>query len=574
MSPVVTRRAFVAAVGGSVASGCATRAVQRTYAPYWLPKEAPPPAPAAMDAARAAAPTPQGVPAKCEDERPASVVVDIHCHTFNARDIPIDGFVRSLAQGMGIPAVLDPVLARVTRPFHDALVEVTKAKEALEAAPADREGVAALRAAESKRTATLAALRDKLEEFVKLYKLVESAEDGNLVPRDPVTGSAAAGKVVPILNTLCLVADTRRAIANRIADQYCHVELFTPALVDFGYWIGRDKTGEVKDADLDQPQQIVEHAKIIAAARDGQLARKNVAFHPFVAFNPRRHVHEKPRVGATILDGVKDAVENKGFVGVKLYPPSGFLPYGNENLHDLKAEGIGKKIDGALEELYAWCVAKDVPILTHASSGNSFFPDSSWRASPWGWRHVLEKYSGLRVCFGHFGHMEGVDGTTDPISCLAWGEGFLALMKEYPNVYGDISNSPAGGRGDGDRNEYQSRFLYWLCDRLANDDNKVLAHRLVFGSDWWMGAVSGDDAGFFKQIAAMVKTSMPGVTSSAAAQTFTEDFWWRNALRFLGIRDDAGKVRADSTGGRLKTYYGEKAPRWLLDTSPGPRPPG
>ena len=56
------------------------------------------------------------------------VIVDMHCHAFNALDVPIDGFVRSLAQGAGMPAMLDGALAVVTRRFHRALVNATPAK--------------------------------------------------------------------------------------------------------------------------------------------------------------------------------------------------------------------------------------------------------------------------------------------------------------------------------------------------------------------------------------------------------------------------------------------------------------
>jgi len=559
MSRRFTRRTFVGGMlGGTLTAGCGqsyNAFSAMSYAQFSTIKRAP------VANARQAP-----VADTCKSPSPADLVVDVHCHTFNARDLPIDGFVRSLAQGMGLPAVLDPVIAPLTRLFHEALVEVTKIEEEIEAAPESTSVDAAsrLKSAHEKRDAALAGLRNKIDELVTFYKIFESAKDAGLLPE---VRKDASNKVVPILETMVLIANTRRKIANSIANQYCQVELFTPALVDFGYWIKRYKVGEVYDADLSPAQQIEEHAKIITAAKKGELERKNVSFHPFVAFNPWRHVAENRGDGRTILKSVQEAVESKGFIGVKLYPPSGFVPLGNAYLHDLKGEH-GRNLDAALEELYEWCTDKDVPILTHASMGNSFFKDSSWRASPWGWRHALEKHNDLRVCFGHFGHMQGIDGKTAPVNCLAWAEGFLELMKTYPNVYGDVSNSLAGFKDRNVRETYQSQFLFWLCGRLSKDEKKVLAHRLLYGSDWWMGVISGDDAGFFDQIADMVKTSMGEYTKSA--KEFPPDFWFRNSLRFLGIIGDDGKVRTNerSTGYRLREYYKDATrPRWLEDTT-------
>ena len=128
-----------------------------------------------------------------------------------------------------------------------------------------------------------------------------------------------------------------------------------------------------------------------------------------------------------------------------------------------------------------------MPILAHASDGNSFFKDSAWRGSPWSWRRVLDDYPNLRVCFGHFGHLKGIEGLSGTVNCIAWAEGFLDLIQNHPNVYADVSNTEAGHANDTERLNYQIRFLYWLCGRFSNTDaGRVmkLSQRLIYGSDW------------------------------------------------------------------------------------------
>ena len=109
------------------------------------------------------------------------------------------------------------------------------------------------------------------------------------------------------------------------------------------------------------------------------------------------------------LDLVRHAIELGGFTGVKLYPPSGFLPLGNVFRF---GERTGAPLDAALRALYRYCQDIGVPILTHASHSNGFDKGYDDLASPSGWAQVLEEYGRLRLCFGHFGHLYGVaEGT-------------------------------------------------------------------------------------------------------------------------------------------------------------------
>jgi hypothetical protein len=79
---------------------------------------------------------------------------------------------------------------------------------------------------------------------------------------------------------------------------------------------------------------------------------------------------------------------------------------------------------------------------------------------------------------------------------------------------------------------------------------------------------------FFKESENMVANSMKAFTSTPNGATFADDFWGDNAMRFLGIRGEDGKIRTEetSTGGRLLAACHKAlapVPNWLSD-SPAP----
>ncbi|MGB8859943.1 MAG: amidohydrolase family protein, partial [Ilumatobacteraceae bacterium] len=256
------------------------------------------------------------------------------------------------------------------------------------------------------------------------------------------------------------------------------------------------------------------------------------------------------------LDIVRHAVELGGFAGVKLYPPAGFLPIGNVSRF---GERSGGRLDAALRALYAYCIAEDVPILTHAARSNGFEDGYNDLASPTGWERVLADYPGLRICFGHFGHLEGVGNDFRHPSPTSWASRFLQLIETHEHVYADVGNS----RYVYD-NEYREHFDTVLGVLLGrgtdpSDAQAKLRRRLMFGSDYWMNTFNPEHGEFVDTFSAGMGALVgPDATSS---------FMGGNALRWLGITDDAD---APDTGNRnrqrLITFYGpNELPDWLHD---------
>ena len=186
---------------------------------------------------------------------------------------------------------------------------------------------------------------------------------------------------------------------------------------------------------------------------------------PFAAVDPRR-------------PGVMDELERcreMGFVGVKLYPPLGYMP-GNEILH---------------EDVYPYCVEHNLPVMSHCSRGGvrkwgMFDSDQAALASPEAFKNVLKDHPKLKVCLAHFGgdtDWKNYLGPprrdhTDPNKPFR-KDNFLALILDmlrsgdYPNLWTDISYTL-----------FQFTQNVPALDVFMNDEK--VASRVLFGSDYYM----------------------------------------------------------------------------------------
>src|SRR5262249_55215663 len=147
---------------------------------------------------------------------------------------------------------------------------------------------------------------------------------------------------------------------------------------------------------------------------------------------------------------VKDAVEHRGFIGVKLYPVMGFRPYGNAQAPDplaypRKLRELGRdwaaRLDQGLADLYDWCIEKDVPVMAHCSYSQFPSEAAGKRGSPDAWQAVLgnPRWRALRLDLGHFG---GFWDLAKPRS-NGWTETVVAMMAASPNLYADVSDYDA-----------------------------------------------------------------------------------------------------------------------------------
>jgi predicted TIM-barrel fold metal-dependent hydrolase len=535
---------------------------------------------------------------------PARRFIDVHCHFFNAADLPVKGFIRRVVledfePTRSLPTRIAAAPQRVWSGLVATLIDFflqTPTPTALDelrclqggaacrgieelsvrsspppglsvpqadAAAADRERLAAILSAnveQAPRDPSLAApleAGDDRQAFVD-FVLEEMKEQGRAPPlassrslreddlARPLVLDSAAGFLFGGLSVFSryfawgrLLTSYRTAIVGNYRSLYDpggdRLFLAAPAIIDFGRWLEDEPASDVA-------------AQI--EVMEGVALRQSAPVHGFVPFDPLRELRRSAGEPSA-LEIVRDAIEHRGFIGVKLYPPMGFRPSANAEAglafpsHASLGEGdFGARLDAALGSLYAWCASEDVPIMAHTNDSQSAGEGFGLRAEPRFWRPVLEQYPGLRVNLAHFGNFNAaISGrTADPAKFEQTWEfeiGGLIAGSRFSHVFADVS------------------YFWWVLDGRANDEQvkavKQLFARylerfdpelktLLFGTDWSMTARASafesylDNAeSFFKDV---------GLSDAQLDRLF-----FRNALAFLGL------AAGDKTTARLATFY-------------------
>lgn len=174
-------------------------------------------------------------------------------------------------------------------------------------------------------------------------------------------------------------------------------------------------------------------------------------FFPFVAMHPERE---------TCLTHVKDALDNLGFVGLKLYPGLGYA--------------LDQKI---IRDALRECVKRQAPAMVHCTSVGFTAAGQAFQSAPEKWGAILEHddFKELKVCFGHFG---GAENMLDGLEGKGFTGQILDLMERFPGrVFADISYNEAPMCGEDDCKKYFDNLHQWLKDdRYKN--------QILYGTDF------------------------------------------------------------------------------------------
>jgi predicted TIM-barrel fold metal-dependent hydrolase len=473
------------------------------------------------------------------------IVVDVHCHDFNASDLPITGFIARTIPGLaelsrGVTPVPEQILRGVVGTIHGWLNAV---------APTAAEEAALLRATLTTRPPPAPVVSPgapgapgmiaPVPPFALPLGPIRTLADqvAGWFGQDP---AAWRERLTALAATLDLVSYGRARLAATLATTYPRVALFTPLLVDYDAWSDDRPASPLAD-------QVAAHDLVARLAIRGRVGRPGALFHPFVAFDPLREVK-----GGGALAIVREAIEHAGFLGVKLYPPVGFLPIGNAARAGAQGgdRAHGQALDDALRALYTHCAAAQIPITAHASPTNQFALGYGELAAPARWAPVLREFPTMRLNFGHFGHETGAEGADGVEARTAWMRQAAVLIESYPQVYADLSGSPLIYDA-----AYATRFgghLRSLCARFPR-----LTRRLMYGSDWWLNRFEPGGAGMVEAFEGRLDAWL-GAPARAAIMG-------RNALRFLGFLDEDDRLAPHNRSPeRLRAFYGDQpVPAWL-----------
>lgn len=330
--------------------------------------------------------------------------------------------------------------------------------------------------------------------------------------------------------------------AARLMALYPNVDIFTPSMVDLG-------EGNWKN--YSSPYEIALCYEQINIASNGR-------FLPLVSFSPERafieRTWENGDNGERQLELVKRCIENRGFIGVKVHPSSGFAPLNNivNGCPNSAKQGMilsNERADFYNEQLamlYAYCKSVDVPILTHSGTGISANRTCmEWNStnSPRQWGEAIRQARltpsadqaqtsrgnhDLRVCLAHFAGGFSPSGAPHPWLIQAADE-----MDRHDSLFIDLSALSEMFTKDKGKilDTYKKAFLLFL------KQNPTLAQRMMYGSDWHMPgeAAIGDD--YLPTIRSLIPQELQRQTMGL------------NAVKFLGL------AKGNSNRARLECFY-------------------
>jgi predicted TIM-barrel fold metal-dependent hydrolase len=534
--------------------------------------------------------------------RVARRFVDAHCHFFNAADIPIRGFLervvfedypdtqvpsQTLQPSLDLPiwrglvATLADFLLRSSAPTPrqelQCLAQAAACGDFSALSPESPQGLAASEApATDAKTRVLgnvlqerfenrrsvgaepspgAADQQDVDAFIDAV-LDEMKSQGRVPPevtaRSLQSGAAPQAGIFDNVASFLfgstlfgryfrwarLLTGYRASIAQTYQALYdpagTRLILATPALVDYNFWL-EDQS----------PAALREQVEVMSRIS----LRQRHPIHGFVAFDPLRELRHKADAPSA-LSIVQEAIRDFGFIGVKLYSPMGFRPSGNAEGIGFPAFAIqnerdfGTRLDQALDTLYAWCEAEQVPILAHTFDSQAANVDFGARANPKFWQRVLESKPELRLNMAHFGNFifaASGNATAAEKFKSTWEFQIGTFIKngQFKNVYADLSYF-TWVLGEGRQSPRRAQIKAMLSEYLSMFDPN--AERLLLGTDWTMMARENGADIYVDSIEAFLIEI--GLSSAQL-----DNIFYKNALRFLGLSEPT------KASERLKGFY-------------------
>jgi predicted TIM-barrel fold metal-dependent hydrolase len=476
-------------------------------------------------------------------------IVDIHCHTFNAEDLPVKGFIyhlklQEIPVGAALSTVVDFLLQSAAPHYSsdmariNAILGPTPQLERVSAAvqPQPPE--------EFERQVDEAILALESRDPKAVHQIGVAVAQADAETSGAAAGREGIGDVIAAARRgIRWVTMFGRSRLDQVADLVRtfedEVDLFTPLLVDLG-------TGLGDSARTSNRQQMVLYEKMSRLSMLGKLPGVGKAqIHFFAGFDPLRELRARQVDDIeTPLELLETAIAKYGFVGVKVYPQMGWRPSGNEPWGPI-SPAEAKMLDEIVLELAKWCVLNDVPLTAHCSSSNyadQHFEDGSY-GSPSQWLPVLEKWPDLHLNLGHFGGARAKEPTD------GWPWQIARAMKGSDALFADVGNHRI------DNDELLDGYFQMLLAMRDDPSTAVLAERLMYGSDWFMESLHPRADRFLHDYRAAFEEHFADVDLSKA-------FMGGNALRFLGF-DDPNNQNNVRLRARYDRFAPGKAPAWL-----------
>ncbi|MFZ7090795.1 amidohydrolase family protein [Primorskyibacter sp. 2E233] len=505
--------------------------------------------------------------------------IDIHSHFFNGRDVPAVGFVQQTflrdPHGPVDPDMISTAFLKLLKTIllintPTAAQELAEINGGAAATPTsqieqrDQENVALalteFAAGAVPNTAGLTATQteesrilDRIAREVELLSVrssLQTPEQQARILAEQIFAKGAPGALStgtqreyrypsPFLQSIRwagLLTRARRDILAEMQRLYGgdkQVRVFSPSIVDFTYWF---KTTE---NDVEPVGDQIEVVSAITSRFQDALVL------PFAPFCPlRAAIEREDHPDWDSLRNVKRAVLERGFAGIKVYPPMGFKPIGNtadvSKWAKRAPKGGGAALDHELERLYTWCIENEVPIKAHAANSMGAGPGTGAYAAPEGWRQVLlrPEFSDLRLNLAHFGRFKQ-SGPASDAAQKDWEDTVTSMLGDFPNVYFDVGYWTVAILPDDPDRARVITDMRKIIDRIP-----LIEERMMYGSDWSMiGRMPGHQAYSANVVATLDELGFTGDRLQAVMGG--------NAARYLGLTE-SGAQKA-----RLSEFYAD-----------------
>ena len=185
----------------------------------------------------------------------------------------------------------------------------------------------------------------------------------------------------------------------------------------------------------------------------------------------------------TAWNGSIDAIGQGVFAGIKLYPPLGFDPNPDGNIH----QNSRKK---KAWYLYGFCQKRKIPITVHTSDGGFQIMSSELHykyTSPKRWLGVLLNFPNLYINFAHNGVQDAVMNGPHEWKKILFEEIICAKENgqwKYPNVYSDVSDLLNSEEAYKQWEEGMAALNLGNTPAERNEKIERIKSRLLFGSDF------------------------------------------------------------------------------------------
>ena len=265
---------------------------------------------------------------------------------------------------------------------------------------------------------------------------------------------------------------------------------------------------------------------------------------PFVMFDPRR---------PDAADICIEALKNRGFIGVKMYPALGYRP-------SIRFYAGKEPETSNLKKLYDYCGNGRILITAHASTGGAYstYLDKDREKGAWpftevsNWIDSIRDYN-LKINFAHFGGNYLNPTDKKRVQSASWRREILNLIayskqeENFGDVYTDLSfHDMALYR------KTRSSYFKGLSQLL---ETEAYSHRILFGTNASMISHTWSEREF-------IKPFIKNLSSTQQEKIFSDNptnFLFRDGqipdsyVRFLETHQDSQKVLANTPDWIVKT---------------------